>query len=158
MRARLLLTAGVMAVVAGLAASACGDTPPPPKPCHDIPTGGCPLSGANACADPTCTAVYACTNGAWTFDHMCPPPSGTDAGTDAAMDADAAPPPLFDAAFDVPPGADGVGCSGLQPPDCTLDTAITCGPGCCQCEDLFICQDASWIPWGQCVDGGIVPP
>jgi hypothetical protein len=140
-----------------LVVAACSDTPPPAQ-CHDIPAAGCPVdNGADACRDPTCAAVYTCQNGSWVFDHACPgyspdaAPGAVDAGSEAA--------PANDAAIDAPPGAyGGPGCEDLQPPDCSLGTALACGAAadCCGCVDLFVCNDGGWDPWGSCQDGGIV--
>jgi hypothetical protein len=145
----------ILALVA-LGAAAC-DSTPPPRLCDDVPAGGCPLSNGVACEDPTCQAVYACNDGVWSFDHACPT---VDAGiVDATVDADADEMPAFDAAsIDAPPGSfGGPGCTDLEAPDCPLGEAIVCGPGCCDCEELYVCVDMGWTDWGSCSpDGGIV--
>jgi hypothetical protein len=126
----------------------------PTETCLDVPDGGCPLSNGVACEDPTCQAVYACNAGVWSLDHTCPT---IDAGTvDASADAPDA--PAFDAAsIDAPPGSfGGPGCPELEDPDCPLGEAIACGPGCCDCEELYVCVDMGWTDWGSCQDGGIV--
>ncbi|MBX3258926.1 MAG: hypothetical protein KF782_04355 [Labilithrix sp.] len=146
----------VAAVVATLAlAAACADDPIP-RPCSNIPAGGCPLSRGVACDDPECEAVYACLPGdVWELRQTCPPREGR-ARSDASAPPDAASP--FDASFDAPPGAfGGPGCESLQAPDCMLGLALACGPDCCGCEELFVCEDRGWTLWGTCGDGGITP-
>lgn len=126
--------------------------------CVDIPAGGCPAqSGADVCSDVTCGAVYDCENGSWVLDQTCPP-HGDGGSADASDAAHDAPVPV-DAGIDAPPGAfGGPGCVDLQPPDCALGTALVCGGAsdCCGCQDLFVCADGGWSPWGACVDGGVV--
>ena len=129
-----------------LVAAACGD-PVTDHACTAIPAGGCPLSRGVACEDPSCAAVFACRPGnVWELDHTCP---AREAGAphDAAVDA----PPVRDAAVDAPPGANGgPGCNPLQTPDCALGPALVCPSGCCDCEDLFVCQNGGWVAWGTC--------
>jgi hypothetical protein len=108
-----------------------------------------------ACDDPTCEAVYACRAGnVWELDHACPP---HDAAARPAADANA--PDARDASSDAPPGANGgPGCDALQAPDCALGLALVCPVGCCDCEDLFVCQSGGWTLWGTCSpDAGVVP-
>jgi hypothetical protein len=130
----------------------------PASTCADIPQGGCPLtSGADVCIDPSCIAVYACNqNGSWSLDHECP---ARDASVVDAFVAQEASAPIFDAAIDVPGANGGPGCADLESPDCPAGTAIDCPPGndCCGCEDLWVCQNGGWVPWGECVDGGVSP-
>ena len=152
-----LLRASALAIVASfaaalLAAPSCSDATTE-HPCTNIPAGGCPLSRGVACADPSCEGVYACRSGnVWELDHTCP---AHEAGAprDAAHDA----PPVVDAALDAPPGANGgPGCGALQVPDCSLGLALVCPSGCCDCEDLFVCQNGAWSQWGTCsADAGI---
>jgi hypothetical protein len=150
--------AGSLAVVASsvlafFAAPACSD-PVTEHPCTSIPSGGCPLSRGVACEDPTCEAVYACRPGnVWELDHTCPAHEAGephDAATETA-------PPIRDGAIDAPPGANGgPGCGPLQAPDCMLGFALVCPSGCCDCEDLFVCQNGGWVTWGTCsLDAGI---
>lgn len=140
-------------LVAGLMATpACGDTATE-HACTNIPAGGCPLGRGVSCQDPSCEAVYACRAGnAWELAHACP---AHEAGAprDAAVEAR----PVVDAAIDAPPGANGgPGCGPLQPPDCALGFALVCPSGCCDCEDLFVCQNGAWVAWGTCsLDAGI---
>jgi hypothetical protein len=140
-------------------AAACKDSPPPAQ-CNDIPGAGCPVdNGADACTDKTCAAVYSCQDGSWVLDHTCPgyDPDAAAAGDDAPVEAA----PTADASFDAPPGAfGGPGCEDLQPPDCSLGTALACAgtPDCCGCEDLYVCVSGGWDLWGSCQDGGIVGP
>lgn len=145
---RLLLLA---VLAAGVLFIACEDGTPP-QHCQNIPAGGCPLSGANACEDPSCSAVYACrADGTWLLDHACGP-------HDAGAVVEAASPVQRDASIDAPPGAaGGPGCVDLQPPDCPLATALACSRGCCDCEDLFVCQNGGWSAWGTCGDAGVTP-
>ena len=149
MRARVavLLLCACAASAAALAGG-CGDTAVPPK-CTDIPDGGCPAQGGTACQDPSCAAMYTCgADGGWTFVKTCPPFDGS------VQDANI--PPPSDAGYDIdaPPGAfGGPGCVPLQPPDCPLGTALACpNHQCCGCEDLFVCDDGGWDPWGTCTD------
>jgi hypothetical protein len=135
----------------------CSDGSNPPQPCTDIPEGGCPLSHGVACEDPSCLAVYACRpNDVWELDHVCPP---HDAAAHDASDADARADtgPVFDANIDAPPGAfGGPGCNPLEPPDCELGLVLLCQSGCCDCADLYVCQNGGWQIWGTCSpDGGL---
>jgi len=41
-----------------------------------------------------------------------------------------------------------------QPPDCPLATGFACATACCGCEDLFVCENGGWTPWGSCGDAG----
>ena len=127
------------------------------SPCKDVPAGGCPLAHGRACADPTCAAAYACNpDGTWTLDHVC---AGHDASVPeaSAPDAsDASAPPAFDAAgIDAAGASGGPGCEPLQSPECSLGLALACPSGCCGCEDLFVCDQGGWSPWGSCGDAGI---
>jgi len=125
--------------------------------CHDIPTGGCPVQGGVECDDPTCAAAYTCNqlDGGWTLAHTCPAhdASTKDTGGDGPSPSDAG----YD--IDAPPGAfGGPGCAMLEPPDCPLGYALICNSGCCGCEDLYVCDDGGWDPWGSCSDdAGITP-
>jgi hypothetical protein len=153
-RAFALAAAGVVLLAA---AAGCEDDTVP-VPCSNVPAGGCPLSHGVACGDPSCLAVYACrANNVWELVERCP--ERADAGrspVEAGAAADAAPPPpSFDASIDAPPGAfGGPGCSSLQAPDCAAGLALSCGSGCCGCEDLFVCESGAWELWGTCGDGG----
>jgi hypothetical protein len=154
---RRLAFALVLVPLAALAS--CEDNYVVPQPCTNIPDGGCPISHGVACEDPACESVYACReNDVWELQMRCP---GRDGGgpTDAFV-ADA-PPASFDANADAPPGAfGGPGCSPLIEPDCALGIALSCGAGCCGCEDLFVCENGGWEFWGTCGDGGVqqMPP
>ncbi len=142
---------------------ACGDLPQPII-CHDIPAGGCPSENGAACQDPTCTDAYLCNlaDGTWVLDHPCPSHEGgvADAASDAAHEASMLPP--RDASFDAPPGANGgPGCPPLEQPDCALGDGLACpsATGCCNCEDLYVCQSGGWNHWGACnpATGAITP-
>lgn len=118
-------------------------------PCRNIPEGGCPRSGS-ACLDPSCAALYACTeDGTWRLTHTCPE---RDAGAeDDARAPDEADAPPTDASFvDVPGAGGGPGCTDLVVPDCSLALASACGAGCCGCEDVFVCRGGGWELWGFC--------
>ena len=149
---KLLLTACV--AVGTLAALAC-DSFIASTPCNEIPDGGCPFQGGGECMDPTCAVIYSCNSadGGWSFMQQCP---ARDAGSlDGASEAA----PMMDAGYDIdaPPGAfGGPGCEDLELPDCPLGEALICGSGCCGCEDLYICDDGGWNPWGECTDAGPV--
>jgi hypothetical protein len=140
-----------------LLAAACKDTPPPAE-CGGLDPPACPEdNGADVCSDPTCASVYQCDNGNWTFLEKCPdynPEAGVhpyEAGPDSSPD--------FDVDIDAPAGANGgPGCVDLENPDCSLGEGIACvdSPGCCDCQDLYVCDDGGWVPWGECTDGGLV--
>jgi hypothetical protein len=154
-RSMALAPHALVVLVGLLVASACND-PPTPAVCTDVPDGGCPQdNGPTVCQDPTCDAVYDCVDGKWVFDKACPAhPHDASAPTDAA---DEAVPP--DVHIDAPPGAyGGPGCTDLETPDCSLGTALACvgATDCCGCQDVWICQNMGWTPWGQCADGGLV--
>jgi len=147
-------------VVLGLTASAifvvaaCQDQTVTAQECSNIPQGGCPIARGVSCQDPTCERVYACREGnVWELVAPCPARDATPSGKDAgAPDTGGG----FDASIDAPPGAfGGPGCAGLQPPDCSLGLALACGSGCCECEDLFVCENGAWLLWGRCGPGGI---
>jgi hypothetical protein len=163
-RARARVATALLAIavaLATLADAACDDGGPPDQPCTGIPDGGCPLSHGVACEDPLCEAAYACLPGnVWKLDHVCPAHEGgarDGSSSDGGADASAQP---VDASVDAPPGAyGGPGCGPLQIPDCSVGFALACPPGsgCCDCEDLFVCDDG-WTFWGVCtLDGGVQP-
>lgn len=135
--------------IGGALVWACSDQQPIVT-CHDIPDGGCPVQGGVECQDPTCAAAYTCgADGGWVLAYTCPAHDGSV--QDTSIDS----PPPSDAGydFDAPPGAfGGPGCNALQPPDCPLGTALVCSSGCCGCQDLFVCNDGGWDPWGTCSD------
>ena len=151
MRAIVSVLVAIGAVLATIAA--CEDQTVVAQPCTNIPPGGCPINRGVSCQDPACEAVYACREGnVWELQARCP---GRDANavTDSSLPDGAI---AFDASIDAPPGAfGGPGCPSLQEPDCPLGLALACGAGCCGCEDLFVCENAAWLLWGRCGDGGI---
>lgn len=154
-RASLVLATLASFAAALIAVPACEDVTAD-HACTGVPAGGCPLSRGVACEDPACESVYACRPGnVWELDHTCPPheagASVTEAGTDAAV--------IPDAALDAPPGANGgPGCDPLQLPDCMLGFALVCPSGCCDCEELYVCENGGWSLWGSCsADAGIRP-
>lgn len=145
--------ATLAAPAAAITTTACGDVPQPVV-CRDIPDGGCPYN-AQACEDPTCAAVYHCeADGTWLLDHVCPARDGaTEAGGDGGDGGtNDGSPGARDAAFaDVPGASGGPGCVDLEPPDCPLATGAACPANqCCGCEDLYVCVDGGWNPWGSC--------
>jgi hypothetical protein len=123
-----------------------------PVTCYDIPDGGCPVQGGVECEDPTCAAAYNCEpDGGWSLAYACPAHDGgvDDVGSEATVS---------DAGYDIdaPPGAfGGPGCEDLEPPDCPLGLVLVCN-SCCGCEDLYVCDDGGWDPWGECTDAGPV--
>jgi hypothetical protein len=157
-RRRLLVAATAAAIGAILLAvlAACADDSAPAR-CGEIPNHGCPaLGGVDICMDPSCPSGYACQSGSWVLVTTCPPRDGGPA--EAGV-------PLHDSGtadvlvVDAPPGAyGGPGCLPLQPPECSLGMALSCGgrQNCCDCDDLFVCDDGGWDPWGTCVDGAAV--
>lgn len=122
--------------------------------CHNIPAGGCPVQGGVECNDPTCAAAYTCNqDGGWTLAHTCP-------AHDASVEDTSIDSSPNDAGYDIdaPPGAfGGPGCAPLETPDCPLGYALICNAGCCDCADLYVCDDGGWDPWGTCSDAGITP-
>jgi hypothetical protein len=153
MRIRPAVRLGLVALVAVLglqvaATSACGPDDAIVA-CKDIPDGGCPLASGVSCEDPSCKVAYACTaGGTWVVDHACP---ATD-----AMIAEPVPPIVLDSSFDAPKGD--LNCVTLEMPDCPASLAEQCGVGCCGCENLFVCNQGTWTPYGSCDgDGGIHP-
>jgi hypothetical protein len=144
----------VASVAALILGAHCSDPEPEPE-CGKIADGGCP-EAPDACLDPTCFALFACTAAGWSQTRTCERAPGADAG--------AGPRDAADAAVDVGTRIDvsaiegafgGPSCSDLQAPDCSLGTGALCPSGCCDCEDLFVCRDG-WVVWGSCVDGAIV--
>jgi hypothetical protein len=135
----------------------CNGTPPPAA-CPELAAPACPVdNGAAVCSDPCCASVYECQNGSWVFVQDCPGYS-PDAAFHA-IDASAEAAPTFDANIDAPPGAfGGPGCIELEQPDCPLGTGLECvnSLDCCGCQDLYVCDDGGWDPWGECTDAGIV--
>lgn len=152
-RARITVAGVAVALVVSLAIASCSDGETPQE-CTDIPAGGCPLSRGVACSDPTCEATYACRPGnVWELRERCP--ARADAGVKDVVVSESSP---SDAAIDAPPGAyGGPGCGPLQQPDCSLGTALSCpaSAACCNCEDLFVCENGGWVLWGTCSDAGI---
>lgn len=132
--------------------------------CQSIPAGGCPGGDddrVRVCGDPSCSAVYACQwDGGWREVGRCeerPAVDGggaQDAGEGGAVGGD------DDGGQALPPGASGgPGCRELQPPDCPVALAAACAPAsCCECEDLFVCENGGWVPWGTCEGGRITSP
>jgi hypothetical protein len=159
-RLRPVIALAVPIVALGLVlAAACDDTPEATA-CHAIPERGCPIvATVDACQDPSCGALYACNDGVWQLDHVCPARAADagDAGdgytteassvpTHAAIDGDAAA---------TPGAAGGSGCNTLEAPDCPLALVLTCPANeCCGCTDLFVCADGGWSSWGACADAG----
>ena len=151
---RLAVALGlVLGAAVGVTTAACRDDSPPAQPCRNVPDGGCPRSRGLACEDPACKAVYLCReDNTWELEKLCPPREAAAGPVTPPPDAAVTP---RDAGFVLPPGASGgPGCRPLQPPDCPLATGFACATGCCGCEDLFVCEDAGWTPWGSCGDAG----
>lgn len=151
---RATAVALVVALVVPIAVASCSDGETPQE-CTGIPAGGCPLSRGVACADPACEATYACLPGnVWELRERCP--ARPDGGAKDVSVPESSP---SDASIDAPPGAyGGPGCGPLQQPDCPLGTALSCpsSAACCNCEDLFVCENGGWTLWGSCApDGGI---
>lgn len=157
-RARAGSRLAALALALAGAAFACVEAGPVAQECTGIPEGGCPLSRGVACDDPACLATYACRPGnVWELRDTCPPreASAEDATDTDAADASTELTPVPDA----PPGAyGGPGCGDLQLPDCSLGLALSCGEGCCGCEDLFVCGSLGWEHWGDCTSGRPTPP
>ena len=133
----------VVACLLGAVSLAIGtscDEPIEITPCKQIPDGGCPKRG-DACSDPTCDALYVCTEeGQWRLVQTCGP---HDASVSETSVREAGPPP--DASFiDVPGAGGGPGCEDLEAPDCSLALAGACSSGCCGCEDVFVCRNGGW--------------
>lgn len=159
---RRLACGGALTVILALGVvTACTDAETP-TPCTDIPEGGCPLSHGVACDDPACHALYACRSGnRWELTERCAPrDDASTSSPDTGADASEASTPELDASIDAPPGAfGGPGCGMLQTPDCMLGFALSCAQSsqtCCDCEDLFVCENGGWSLWGTCGDAGPV--
>ena len=151
----VLFVLGVAGLGGGLFL-ACRDDSPPAQACRNIPAGGCPRSRGVACTDPACEAVYLCNeDGTWTLERTCPKRQELPDTAPPPPEGDGAA-PATDAGFVVPPGANGgPGCLPLQSPDCSLGLGLSCTKGCCGCEDLFVCENGGWTPWGVCGDAGV---
>ncbi len=151
MTPRRPLALGLVGALLVAVAASCREDPAAVEACTNIPAGGCPLSHGIACQDLSCEALYACRAGnVWELDRACPP---NEAGTPREASTEAGPEASrpFDASADAPPGAaGGPGCGPLQPPDCSLGFALACPSGCCDCEDLFVCQNGGWSYWATC--------
>jgi hypothetical protein len=161
--------AAVACSVVFVSAVACGafEDLPDQQICHDIPEGGCPApletdAGPTAnCADPACSALYACVgDGGWSLIAKCPLREGGAVDAHSAEDARREGGQLRDVAFEVPPGASGgPGCTDLESPDCPLSLGLACpSDQCCCCQDLYVCLDGGWDIWGYCDDGGSIVP
>jgi hypothetical protein len=139
--------------------ASCEDTSPP-IPCVDAPPDGCPEDfGADVCQDRRCDSVYACNDGHWAFVRACGARDGASDPDVPEVDGDAGYNRDSLADLDAPSGAfGGPGCIPLQAPDCPLGVALVCSSSvdCCGCQDLFLCADGGWEPWGLCADGGII--
>ena len=138
-------------LVLAVSVASCREDPATVEACTNIPTGGCPLSHGIACQDSTCEALYACRAGnVWELERACPAREAgapREASTDAPVEASRP----FDASADAPPGANGgPGCGALQTPDCSLGFALACPSGCCDCEDLYVCENGGWSYWATC--------
>ncbi len=148
----------VLAALGGGAFMACRDDSPTTQACRNIPAGGCPKARGVSCTDPACQAVYLCREDqTWELERTCPPrqelPDGEPRPTPVTDSGSG----RVDAAFVVPPGANGgPGCGPLQAPDCSLGTALACSSACCGCEDLFVCESGGWNTWGTCGPAGPV--
>jgi hypothetical protein len=141
--------------------------------CIDIPAGGCPTDRGGSCADPTCSAIYACTDGAWSFLMQCDQPdsgSGAGAGTGGGTgssgagtggDGGACTPVVIDTT------GEATNCTpDLAFPDCPVQAALGCAESACVtgCSDFFLCVAASnpmcgatsncWIDVAYCTDDG----
>lgn len=153
-------------VTVTLALGACEGTLIAEADCGLIEEGGCPDKGdaVDQCFDYRCRALYRCVQdpndpatGTWEFRRDCPYQEPPEAGapTDArdGASSDAAPPRDGGLPSDLPPGAfGGPGCVSLQLPDCSLATGYGCSTRCCECEDLYVCEEGAWYLWGHCQD------
>lgn len=154
---RLVLPGLFLAALTIALASACESTPAVPT-CSEIPEGGCPDDyDADYCTDPTCVGVYSCTTSGWILQETCPP-HPMEAGPDVE-DASEAEASTIDVNIDAPPGSyGGAGCMDLETPDCSVGEGLACEnmPGCCGCQDLYVCVNGGWNLWGECTDAGVV--
>ncbi len=122
--------------------SGCPDDPALAVPCGTIPALGCPDKGQE-CRDPECASLYKCTDGVWRFTLACDYDGAKKPPREAS--------PPVDAGYD----PDELNCPPLEEPDCPKSRAAACLSGCCGCEDVFRCVNASWELAGACADGGI---
>ncbi len=126
------------------------------QPCRGIPDGGCPAYD-NACSDPACSATYSCApDDTWQLEQICPAHEAGAPADDAGVVDAATATGDASALLNVPGATGGPGCEDLQVPDCALGVAAACGNGCCDCQDLYVCDNGGWDLWGTCGDTGIV--
>lgn len=151
---RLVLSLAFFASVSALLAAACQRDLSPQQPCRDIPEGGCPAYD-NACMDPTCFTLYSCgPDDQWQVDQVCP---AKEAGAPVDAGSSDASSNLGDSGYlNVPGALGGPGCQDLQTPDCALGVAAACTSNdCCDCQDLYVCDNGGWNLWGECANGQI---
>jgi hypothetical protein len=115
--------------------------------------GACPESRGGSCDDRSCTALYRCEDGDWTFSKRCDR-SGDDAGApDDASFEDATSVPEC-VASQAPVEAS---CEPLQLPECDARIADECQASACLtgCEAFLRCVDGQWAAAlaAYCEDG-----
>jgi hypothetical protein len=138
------LSLGAWALVGG-----CGGFGPV-QTCGEIPEGGCPLGRGGTCDDPYCAGLYDCVDGAWDLVEPCA--GGGSTGTSSASTASGAGGGCL--SFDHTNEADG--CKpDLEPPDCPVVAAETCGDPCLTgCVDFYLCEASGWVDVAYCTDDG----
>ncbi len=141
---------GAIAVALALGAwlGGCGGFGPV-QTCGEIPEGGCPLGRGGTCDDLYCGGLYDCVDGAWELVESCP--GGGTAVTATSSGSGAGGGCIT---FDHSNEADG--CKpDLEPPDCPVVAAETCGDPCLTgCVDFYLCESSGWVDVGYCAESG----
>ena len=136
----------LVAVFAALA-SGCEATPPLPS-CGRIPEpDACPASAGGACSDPTCSAIYACSESGWQLIMRCPNPAPSDASGDAGGDEGGDGGDAGDEAPCAPgPVQTTNSCPPLETPDCDAQLIDGCPAQACAtgCEGFLRCEGPDW--------------
>ena len=142
----LVLSAAALA----LAAMGCESVPATADCGALADKNACPLSGGGTCADPSCSAIYACRGGAWALVTRCMN------DLDAGPSADAAPEASTCATVMLPPATDT--CPALQAPDCDATLVDQCPASACStgCTGFLRCTPGGWSVGyvAYCDEGG----
>ncbi|WP_437691303.1 hypothetical protein [Sorangium sp. So ce176] len=149
MKIPLLFMAGT--ALAALAPAGC-DPIAEPLLCGEIPEGGCPVGRGGTCDDDACSALYDCSDGAWTRVARCDRPGepAPDAGAGGGLE-DGCDVVTLDRS------GEASGCApALQEPDCPADAAETCAEAACRtgCVEFFLCTEEGWSAVAYCDEQG----